>query len=289
MGAGVSSLAAARHMPAPVMEARHFLVTGYSNVTGSHFAAGSYRAVTGAVSRVAFGVGGTGQQAILLPLFPEVFPRDAENVGCALYVAIGRVQGEANVFALRFSEREPPRQLEVVRGRPGAGPAVDLTERRQVGPCQVRPIAEDHGPLDHVAELSHVPRPVPGLEGLERRRVERLDPLFELAVERLAKVVGEEWNVALNFSQRGQGDGGDGDPIVEIGPELAGVHVLFQVAVGGRDEAQADLDLVSAAEPAKAPALKEIEHLGLHFRAELRDFVEEQGTAVGHLDESALA
>src|SRR5437879_11833568 len=132
MGAGVSSLAAARHMPAPVMEPRHFLVTGYANVTRSHFAAESYRPVTGTVSRVAFGVGGTGQEAILLPLFPEVFPRNAENVGRALHVAIGRVQGEANVFALRFIEREPPRQLAGVRGRPGAGPAVDLTERRQV-------------------------------------------------------------------------------------------------------------------------------------------------------------
>ena len=129
---------------------------------------------------------------------------------------------------------------------------------------------------------------MPSLQGLESRRVERLDPLLELAVERLAKVVGEERDVALDFAQRGQGDGGDGDPIVEIGPELAGVHLLFQLSVGGRDEAQADLDLVGAAEPAKAPALEEIEQLGLHLRAELRDFVEEQGTAVGHLDESAL-
>src|SRR3989442_11685095 len=251
MGAGVSSLAAARHMPAPVMEPRHFLVTGYANVTRRHFAAGSYRAVTGTVSRVAFGVGRTGQEAIFFPLFPEVLPRDGENVGRALHVAIGRFQGEANVFALRVSEREPPRQLEVVRGRLGAGPAVDLTERRQVGLCQARPVAEDHGPLDHVAELSHVPRPAPGLEGLERRGVERLDPLLELAVEPLAKVVGEERNVALDFPQRGQGDGGDGDPIVEIGPELAGVHLLFQLSVAGHDEAYAALDLVGAAWPAK--------------------------------------
>src|SRR2546426_486363 len=81
-------------------------------------------------------------------------------------------------------------------------------------------------------------------------------PLVERPLERPAKVVGREWNVALDFAHRGQGDGGDRDRIIEIGPDLPGAHRLFQVAVGGCDEAQADLDLVGTAEPAKAPALE---------------------------------
>src|SRR5439155_7650100 len=233
-----------------------------------------YRSVTRTVSARLSAVGARLEQPVLLALLPQVLAGDAQDLRGPLDIAAGVFERVADVLPLGLSEREALRKLELVRARIPLPPraALALPERWQVGAFQARPVTEDQRSLDHVAELSHVPRPVPSLEGLERRRVERLDPLLELAVERLAKVVGEERNVTLDFAQRGQGDGGDRDPIVEIGPELAGVHLLFQLSVGGRDEAQADLDLVGTTQPPKAPALEEIEQLRLHLRAELRDF-----------------
>src|SRR2546422_7031873 len=88
----------------------------------------------------------------------------------------------------------------MVGPRLGARPAVELPERWQVGALEGGFVAEDHGPLDDVAQLPHIPRPIPGVEGRECCGVDRLDPLLELAVERVAEVIGEERQVALDLA-----------------------------------------------------------------------------------------
>src|SRR5207249_21197 len=128
---------------------------------------------------------------------------------------------------------------------------------------QARPVAEDQSPFDHVAQLTHIPRPIPCLKRLQGVGIDGRDALLELAVERLAEVVGEERQVALDLAQGRQGHGGDGDAVVQIGSERTRFHLLLQVAVGRRDEAQRDFDFVGAAEPAEAATLEKGEQFRL--------------------------
>ena len=101
-------------------------------------------------------------------------------------------------------------------------------------------------------------------------------------------MVGQERDVAPRLPQGRKGDGGDGDPVIEIGPEPACLHALFQVAVRGGDQTQPDLDLVGAAQPAEPPTLEDVEQLRLQLWAEVGDLVEEQGALVRHLDQPTL-
>src|SRR5262249_22959869 len=70
-------------------------------------------------------------------------------------------------------------------------------------------------------------------------------------------------DVLLALPQRGDDDGHDLEPVVEIFAKLAGANVLLQIAVGRRNEAEIDLDLGRAAHAPELVALEDAEQLRL--------------------------
>src|SRR5688572_33092077 len=64
---------------------------------------------------------------------------------------------------------------------------------------------------------------------------------------------------------------------------------LLQVAVGGRDEPEVDLDQIAAADAHDLPLLQDTEELDLQLGVELADLVEEERAAVGDLELADLA
>ena len=90
-------------------------------------------------------------------------------------------------------------------------------------------------------------------------------------------------------SRRGrQVDLHDVEPVVEVFAELAFLGQPEQIAVGGGDDADVDLDGLRAADPLEPALLEHAQQLGLHGQGDLADLVEEDRAAVGHL-EAALA
>src|SRR5262249_44953075 len=79
------------------------------------------------------------------------------------------------------------------------------------------------------------------------------------------------------------------DAEVEILAEAAALHLGFEVAVGGADQAHVDVDLGGAADARELARLEDAEELGLERQRRLADLVEEERPARGRLEEADLA
>ena len=77
-------------------------------------------------------------------------------------------------------------------------------------------------------------------------------------------------------------------PVVEVGAEGSGLAHGRQVPIGGRDDAHIGLEVAGAAEAPKGPGLEHPQQLGLDGGFDLADLIQEQGAALGPLDEAAL-
>ena len=73
----------------------------------------------------------------------------------------------------------------------------------------------------------------------------------------------------------------------EILAELPGTHERLQVAVRGADEPEVDLPALLAADARHQAVLEHPQELHLHGERHVRDFIEEQGAAVGLLEDAA--
>src|SRR5690606_27158759 len=69
----------------------------------------------------------------------------------------------------------------------------------------------------------------------------------------------------------------------------AALHLGGEVAVGGRDDADVDGEGALRAEPAHLAALEDAEQLGLEVLRQLAELVEEDGAAVGLLEDAGAA
>ncbi len=71
---------------------------------------------------------------------------------------------------------------------------------------------------------------------------------------------------------------------IEIFAEIAGARLGFEVAVGGRDQADIDLDRLRAADAIDLAFLNRAQQFRLEARMHLADFVEQQGAAMRFLE-----
>ena len=89
------------------------------------------------------------------------------------------------------------------------------------------------------------------------------------------------------LAERRELDREDVEPVVEVLAERLLADGLEQVAVGGGDDADVDLDRRRAADPLELALLEDAEQLGLGLRGQLADLVEEERAAVGQLEPAA--
>ena len=76
----------------------------------------------------------------------------------------------------------------------------------------------------------------------------------------------------------------DLEPVVEVLAELAAQHHRLEIAVGGRDHAHVDVDLLVAAKLGELGVLQDVQQLGLQRRLHLADLVEEDRAGVRLLE-----
>ena len=144
------------------------------------------------------------------------------------------------------------------------------------------------GPLDHRAQLAHVPGP-----GVALQRVRGL-PREEVRGRRLAlALAGEErlrqgQDVVAALAQRRHGQGHDAEAVEEVLPERARGHRLPHVHARGGHEAHVDLDRPRAPQALEAAVLHHAQELGLQVGGEVLHLVEEDGAAGGQLDLARL-
>jgi len=98
-------------------------------------------------------------------------------------------------------------------------------------------------------------------------------------------VLGQARDVLATLAQRGQWDLEGVDPEEQVLAERVGRDHLAQVAVGGAQDAHVDPERVVLAHAADLARLQEPEELHLHALVQFADLVEEQGAAIGDLEQ----
>src|SRR5438552_5826858 len=193
--------------------------------------------------------------------------------------------------------RAPERGLDLL-ALEGVGAVLEDARRGAVAARLLEPLGEEivgdrrarrreqHGPLELVGELAHVPRERVAGEERERLLARLGDRLLHLAREPPEQVARERRDVLAPLAQRGEADREDAQAIVEVLAEAAGLHLVLEGAVGGHDDARIDRAGAVLAHRTDLPLLQHAEKLRLERRAGLRDLVEKERAAARHLEEA---
>ena len=153
---------------------------------------------------------------------------------------------------------------------------------------QLAAFAQQHGAGDQAFQLAHVAG-----EGVAGQVVQRrLGPAIVIALQEASgfggEVPGQLQDVLGAGAQRRQLDGEVRQAIEQVLAEAPFLDQRAQVAVGGGDDAHVDLVRLRAAQRAHLAFLQHAQQLGLQRQRHVADLVEEQGAAVGCI-EQALA
>ena len=90
------------------------------------------------------------------------------------------------------------------------------------------------------------------------------------------------------MAQRRKINGDDIQAIEKILAEFAFTHELPQIHVCSRDDTNINLNFIHSAQVHEPAVLQHPQNLGLRFQPHRSDFVEEQRSAMGDLEESLL-
>ena len=92
---------------------------------------------------------------------------------------------------------------------------------------------------------------------------------------------GQRPDVLLALAQRWQPYRDHIEPVIQVAPEAAALHVLLKVAVGGGDQPHRHPDFTFAAEPDDRALLQRAQQFGLHRQGHFADLIEKYRTPVG--------
>ena len=108
----------------------------------------------------------------------------------------------------------------------------------------------------------------------------------ELPAEALQRSLGDGRGVVSAFAQRGDAHGEGVETVEQVAAEAAFGDALGEVLVRCGDDPCAYSAFLGAAHAPEPPVLDHQEQFGLQFQRHLRDFVEEDRAAIGHLEEA---
>lgn len=149
-------------------------------------------------------------------------------------------------------------------------------------------VGEDGGAFDGVFEFADIAGPGMGAEGVEGALGDAAG-LTGAGMDFVAEEMGDEHgDVVLAFAEGGHGDGDDVEAVEEIFAEAAVADELVEVFVGGGEDADVDVDGEVVADAADFLFLEDAEQAALELGGHGPDFVEEQGAAVGVMEETVL-
>ena len=159
---------------------------------------------------------------------------------------------------------------------------------RKIGKRNCIGIGHDDEALDGVFELADIAGPGKAFEGAHGVCSDALGLEIVRGAIDLHKIFGEQRNVFDALAKRGDENGDDMDAIVEVFAEASLAYHLFEVFVGGADEAEIHANRFFAAEAREGALFEYAKEFALERGSEGGDFVEEERAIVGELDATFL-
>ena len=111
---------------------------------------------------------------------------------------------------------------------------------------------------------------------------------LQLLLQFLQEKIGKQQDVFTPVAQGRKGNSHDVQPVVEIFAKLPPIDLFLQLGIGGGDDADVHPDILHAADFSEGRFLNQPQELGLQVDRQVAYFVEEEGPAVGHFDQSLL-
>ena len=206
-------------------------------------------------------------------------PVDAEHIRRPRPIASDRLKHVLDVAALHLLERR-----EIFEEAGGDVATDALQQGWEILGSHDRAPAEQDDAFDGVFELPNVAGPVVRQQHIEGAGRE-LDLSTDALARSLQKCGDEERDVVPPFPECRQTDDDHAEAIVQVGPKLLLSDRSLQIAVGGRDDAIVDLDRAAASDWSNLAFLQDPQQLDLEGRRGFPDLVEEDGPALGLLED----
>ena len=102
----------------------------------------------------------------------------------------------------------------------------------------------------------------------------------------LEEALDEQRNIFFAIAERRQLERDHVEAVKQVLAEAPVAHQLHQIFVRCRQDANVDFDCFRAAEPHELALLNHAQELGLRFRADGRNFVEENRALIRHLEQA---
>ena len=151
--------------------------------------------------------------------------------------------------------------------------------RRQMVRVDERAFTENRGPLQHIAKLSNVARPVVLEKRLSCLARQTSGWPAEGPADLLQKRLAQRNDVGRTLAQRRNLDVEDAEAVEQVLAKVAALDGFPQVAVGRGDHPDVRLQEARPAEPLELALLQHAQELRLRGQAHLADLVEEQHAA----------
>ncbi len=156
---------------------------------------------------------------------------------------------------------------------------------RELGRADLLLAREQHGALDHVAELPNVSGPViPGDLPLPALREMHGSP--QLAGDTLHEEAREENRIPFASAEGRDLQGHHVEPVVEVLAEATLLYLGDQLAIGRGEDPDVHRNVARPAHPTHDLRVEELEELRLEGQGKLADLIQEDRAALGRFEES---
>src|SRR5580700_4343865 len=102
------------------------------------------------------------------------------------------------------------------------------------------------------------------------------------------KIPDQKRDIVAALAQRGNRDGEDPQPVIEVAAELSRIDHFGEVAIRSGDEAHVDGNRSRTADALELLFLQSAQNLGLEFQGQVSHFIQEKSSLMSQLQASDL-
>src|SRR5229473_6381650 len=144
-------------------------------------------------------------------------------------------------------------------------------------------VADDYRSLDDVLQFANITRPGVRHKQIEALFVHRMKALSRFLCVTINEILDQQGNVFSSFSQCGNFNRKDVEPVKQVAPEPARSDGSLQIAVRSSNHPDIGLDGSSSTDALKLVFLQNTQERNLGLGWKLSDFVEEDRASFGQL------
>jgi hypothetical protein len=142
-------------------------------------------------------------------------------------------------------------------------------------------VGDDGRVFETIAQLADIAGPVIGTKVVQRRTGKSGQRLPQLAAEDPQEVVGQLGDILPPLPKGGKGQGKGVEAVKEIQAKGTLPATLFEIAMGGNDDAEICRLRLIGADLFIDPFFQETQEFGLERQGHIADLVEKQGAGAG--------